>query len=89
MKLNADGIKVARKPAAAKKPLRVPADLATALGKNKKARAAFEAFPPSHRREYVEWVTEAKGEATRRRRLDTAVEWMSEGKSRNWKYQKC
>ena len=50
------------------------------------AAAQFEKFPPSHRREYIEWITEAKTEATRQRRLDQAVEWMSEGKPRNWKY---
>lgn len=58
----------------------------TALRKNRKALAAFEAFPPSHRREYLEWITEARGEETRRRRLETAIAWMAEGKSRNWKY---
>ncbi|HEV8119885.1 MAG TPA: YdeI/OmpD-associated family protein [Candidatus Polarisedimenticolia bacterium] len=57
-----------------------------ALRKNAKARAAFESFPPSHRREYLEWIIEAKGEETRQRRLETALAWMAEGKSRNWKY---
>jgi uncharacterized protein YdeI (YjbR/CyaY-like superfamily) len=63
-----------------------PADLAKALARNKKARLAFEAFSPSHRREYVEWITEAKRPETRERRIAQAVEWMAEGKSRNWKY---
>jgi uncharacterized protein YdeI (YjbR/CyaY-like superfamily) len=71
-----------------RKPLPVPPDLAAALGKNKKARAAFDAFPPSHQREYVEWVTEAKRDDTRRRRLETAIELIAEGKPRHWKYQK-
>src|SRR5436190_182315 len=62
--------------------------MAAALRKNKKAKAAFEAFPPSHKREYAEWITEAKGEDTRARRLATALEWISAGKSRNWKYEK-
>jgi uncharacterized protein YdeI (YjbR/CyaY-like superfamily) len=57
-----------------------------ALKKNKQALAAFEAFSASARREYVEWVTEAKTDATRDRRLETAVQWMAEGKERNWKY---
>jgi uncharacterized protein YdeI (YjbR/CyaY-like superfamily) len=51
------------------------------------AKAAFDAFSPSHRREYVEWITDAKQEATRQRRLATAIEWIAEGKGRNWKYQ--
>ena len=59
-----------------------------ALKKNKKALATYEQFPPGQKREYVEWITEAKQEATRQKRLATAVEWMSEGKPRNWKYMK-
>jgi len=53
-----------------------------------KARATFERLSPSGRREYVEWITEAKTTSTRARRLATAVEWMAEGKERNWKYMK-
>lgn len=64
----------------------VPDYVAAALQTNEKARATFEAFSPSHRREYIEWITEAKGDATRERRLQTALEWMAEGKPRNWKY---
>jgi Bacteriocin-protection, YdeI or OmpD-Associated len=59
------------------------------LEKNAKARATFAGFRPSHKREYLEWITEAKTEETRRKRLDTAVGWMAEGKPRNWKYQKA
>jgi uncharacterized protein YdeI (YjbR/CyaY-like superfamily) len=70
-------------------PLKVPADFATALKKNKAAAATFEGFSKSHRNEYVEWITEAKREETRRTRLETAIEWLAEGKSRNWKYEKC
>ena len=69
-------------------PLPVPNDFKAALRKNPKALAAFEAFSPSHRREYIEWITEAKSEETRQRRLDSAIKWMAEGKSRNWKYVK-
>jgi len=65
----------------------VPADLTAALKKNKAAAAAFKGFSASCRREYVEWITEAKREETRAKRVATAVEWMAEGKSRNWKYQ--
>ena len=70
----------------AKKSLAVPAYFMAALRKNKKALATFEGFSPSNKREYVEWVTEAKGEDTRARRLETAVAWMAQGKVRNWKY---
>lgn len=70
------------------KPVVVPAELTSALRKNKKAAAAFAGFPPSHKREYAEWVSDAKGEDTRKRRVETAVEWIAEGKSRNWKYEK-
>jgi uncharacterized protein YdeI (YjbR/CyaY-like superfamily) len=89
-KLNADGIKVAKKPVAKeKKELVVPDYLAAALKKNKAAQKTFENFPPSKKKDYVEWVTEAKTEVTREKRLATAIEWMAEGKSRNWKYEKC
>lgn len=71
-----------------KKPLPVPAELTAALKKNKKAQAAFDAFPPSHRREYIEWIIEARTEATKEKRIATTLEWLTEGKSRNWKYQK-
>jgi uncharacterized protein YdeI (YjbR/CyaY-like superfamily) len=71
----------------AKKELVVPDYFLAAVKKNKKALAAFEAFSPSHKREYVEWVAQAKQEETRARRLKSAIEMMSKGKSRNWKYQ--
>jgi uncharacterized protein YdeI (YjbR/CyaY-like superfamily) len=86
--LNEQGIK---KPAAKKKPkkeIEVPDYFLKALKKNKKALATFEAFSSSHRREYLEWLTEAKQEATRQKRLATAIEWLAEGKPRNWKYMK-
>ena len=85
--LNDDGVKLART-TTKRKPLPMPADLAAALKKSKAAAAKFEAFPPSHKREYIEWITEAKREETRRTRIATAVEWIAEGKPRNWKYQK-
>ena len=66
----------------------VPPVLLAALKKNKKALATFEAFPPSHKKEYIEWITEAKTEETRQKRVATTLEWLAEGKSRNWKYQK-
>jgi uncharacterized protein YdeI (YjbR/CyaY-like superfamily) len=89
MRLNDEGVKLARpkaRPAGA--PVDVPDYLTAALKKNAKARAAFENFPSSHRREYVEWLEEAKQEATRTKRLAQAIEWMAEGKPRNWKYMK-
>jgi uncharacterized protein YdeI (YjbR/CyaY-like superfamily) len=91
MKLNEAGVKAPSrmKPKAPKAELVVPDDLTGALKANQKARATFENFSPSHKREYVEWLTEAKTKATRARRLETAIEWMAEGKSRNWKYQNC
>ena len=70
------------------KPVVVPKDLAAALAKNKKAQAAFERFPPSHRREYVGWITEAKREETRNRRMRIALRQIAEGKPQNWKYMK-
>ena len=88
MALNDEGVQPARKPKAAPKPVKVPADLSAALKKNKKAKTTFDAFPPSHKREYVEWITEAKTDATRTRRLTTAVEWIANGKGRNWKYER-
>jgi len=91
MELNEKGIKVARpKPsAAAKKDLVIPDDLVSALKKNKRAQAQFDKFSYSHRKEYIQWITEAKTEPTRNRRLATTIEWLAEGKSRNWKYENC
>ena len=90
MKLNDAGVKPpSRSKPKSPKELVVPDDLAGALKKNRQALAAFEKFSPSHKREYIEWITEAKTEATRTRRLETAVQWMAEGKPRNWKYMNC
>jgi uncharacterized protein YdeI (YjbR/CyaY-like superfamily) len=65
----------------------VPEDLKAALSENDAARTTFAGFPPSCQREYVEWVTEAKRPETRAKRVAQAVEWMAEGKRRNWKYE--
>jgi uncharacterized protein YdeI (YjbR/CyaY-like superfamily) len=88
MRLNDAGVKspTRSQPKGKKKNLAVPDDLSAALNRNKKAKATFDTFRPSYRNEYVEWITEAKGEDTRKRRLKTAIEWMAEGKPRNWKY---
>ncbi len=71
------------------KALTVPDDLQAALKKNKAAAKAFDGFSYSHRKEYVEWVTEAKRPETRAQRLATTLEWLAEGKPRNWKYANC
>jgi uncharacterized protein YdeI (YjbR/CyaY-like superfamily) len=85
--LNEAGVKSpTRSKAKKKEPIRVPPYLADALKKNMKARKGFANFSPSNQRDYVEWLTEAKREETRQQRLKTAVDWMSEGKPRNWKY---
>jgi uncharacterized protein YdeI (YjbR/CyaY-like superfamily) len=89
VRLNETGTKLPAKPKPAKKELVVPDDLMAGLKKNRKALATFESFSDSHRKQYVEWITEAKTEATRMKRLTTAIEWMAEGKSRNWKYVNC
>jgi len=87
MQLNDLGMKLpAKVKAAPNKELMVPDYFVAALSKNKKARQTFEAFAFSHRKEYINWITEAKTEATRDKRMKTAIEWLAEGKSRNWKY---
>lgn len=73
-----------------KKPeLAVPPDLARVLKRTPAAAKTFEGFSPSHRREYIEWITEAKRPETRQKRLVTAVEWLTQGKQRHWKYENC
>ncbi len=89
MQLNEDGVKAPRATSKQKPAPRVPDDLAAALKKNRKAAATFAAFSPTNQREYIEWISEAKREETRAKRVATAVEWMAEGKIRNWKYLDC
>lgn len=89
MKLNDEGIKLPAKPKSpVKKDVNPPPELLAALKKNKAAQKAYDAFSPSHKREYIEWITEAKTEATRHKRLGQAIEMMAEGKSRHWKYER-
>jgi uncharacterized protein YdeI (YjbR/CyaY-like superfamily) len=88
MKLNDEGIKVVKVKPAVKKDVAVPDYFTAAVKKNKKAWTVFEAFSPSCKREYVEWITEAKTEETKNKRLTQAIEWMAEGKRRNWKYER-
>lgn len=62
---------------------------AAALATNPAAKATFDGFPPGARREYVDWIADAKQDATRTKRITTAIEWLAEGKRRNWKYERC
>jgi uncharacterized protein YdeI (YjbR/CyaY-like superfamily) len=87
-KLNDEGIKVMRREAPKRSAPRAPSDLTSALAKHPRAAATFKAFSPSQKREYVEWIVDAKQAATREKRVATAVGWMAEGKERNWKYMK-
>ena len=77
------------KPSTPKPPPEVPASLAAALEKNKAAAAQFAAMPPGSQREYCEWIAESKRDETREKRVATAIEWIAEGKRRNWKYENC
>jgi len=92
VKLNEGGMPTPTrgKDAPAKKagPLRTPPSLAKALARNAKAKATYDGFSPSHKREYVEWISDAKTAETRDRRIEQALGWLAEGKPRNWKYMK-
>lgn len=88
MMLNEKGAKVTRKQPTTFKEIEVPAYFTEALKQIEKAVEAFEKLSPSHKKEYLEWITEAKTETTRSKRISTALEWLQEGKSRNWKYNK-
>jgi uncharacterized protein YdeI (YjbR/CyaY-like superfamily) len=87
-KLNDEGVKLPPKPKRPQPELVIPKYFTDELKKNKKAFEAFNSSSYSHKKEYVEWVTEAKTEATREKRIATTIEWLTEGKSRNWKYMK-
>jgi uncharacterized protein YdeI (YjbR/CyaY-like superfamily) len=89
VELNEKGVKTAKKAPAAKKELVVPKDLRKALALDAAAKATFDSFSYSHKKEYVEWIEEAKTDATREKRLATTIEWLAEGKDRNWKYKNC
>ena len=87
IKLTDDGVK---RPKEEKKPateIAIPDYFQQAINKNKKAKVAFDKFSTSHRNEYIEWIVDAKREETRQKRIEQALEWMAEGKSRHWKYQ--
>ncbi len=88
-RIESKGTAAKRSPRLAPKPeLSVPQDFAAALRDSPQAKATFAAFPPSQRREYVEWISSAKQDATRAKRLATSIEWLAEGKHRNWKYER-
>ncbi len=92
MKLNEDGVKLPARAKASdkeKKELKTPEALAAELQKHPAAKAAFEAFSYSHRKEYIQWITEAKTDITRDKRIATTIQWLTEGKGRNWKYEQC
>jgi uncharacterized protein YdeI (YjbR/CyaY-like superfamily) len=79
-----------RKPKHAPKPVpKMHPEFAEALTAAPKAKAALDGFPPSAQRDYLEWISDAKQDATRRKRIATAIEWLSEGKRRHWKYENC
>ena len=89
VRLNEEGVKLKKPALKVKNVITVPDVLLEALARNDVAADTFNNFPPSCKREYVEWITEAKTDATRDKRLATTIEWLSEGKRRNWKYEKC
>jgi len=85
--LNKDGVEPPARPKAVlPKAVRAPADLLAALKNSARARAAYDGLSPSQKREYIEWITEAQRDETRKRRVATAVEWIAEGRIGNWKY---
>jgi uncharacterized protein YdeI (YjbR/CyaY-like superfamily) len=91
MALNEAGVKKARPKVAAKPAPMLPDDLAALLAQKKHAaaRRTYEGFGPGARREYIDWIGEAKTDATRQKRVATTLEWLAEGRKRNWKYEKC
>jgi uncharacterized protein YdeI (YjbR/CyaY-like superfamily) len=88
MKINDQGIKVSKTRSIEKKELIIPDYFTKALSKNKKALKIFESSSYSFKKEYIDWITEAKTEETRDKRMISALEWIAEGKGRNWKYER-
>ncbi len=87
-RLNDAGVKIVRARKTPRPMPKAPAAFVQALRANSRAKATYEGLSPSHRREYLEWITEAKTDATRDRRIATTIDWLAEGKSRNWKYER-
>ena len=88
-KLNENNIELPPRKKVTVAELKMPVDFAAALKKNKKAQTVFDNFSPGKRKDYIQWITEAKTEPTKIKRIETAVEWIAEGKGRNWKYEQC
>lgn len=86
--LNEAGVKSPRGKTIPRSALVVPPAFAKALARAKKARQQFEAFAPSHQREYLEWIQDCKRPETQLRRIEQAIEWLAEGRTRNWKLQR-
>lgn len=89
VELNEAGVRKEAPRSKPKKKLIIPDYFLAALKKNEKARTTFENFSPSHQKEYVQWITEAKRDETRAKRLETSLQWLAKGKPRNWKYLNC
>lgn len=89
VELNEAGVKKEAPKSKPKKKLVVPNYFLAALKTNQKARTTFANFSPSHQKEYVQWITEAKRDETRAKRIETALQWLAKGKPRNWKYLNC
>ena len=87
IKLNEEGKKLPPRKPTEKKELPVPKDLSAALNKNKEAKITFEKFSPSHKKEYIDWINDAKTDVTKQKRLATTIDQLKEGKTRMWKYQ--
>jgi len=88
MALNENGIKKAKPKPEAPKVIEMPDYLSEALKANPKAKEVFESKSPSFRKEYIVWITDAKTEATRQKRIEQSLEWIAEGKGRFWQYSK-
>ncbi len=85
--INEKGVKVEKKPAAPKPEITMPAEFESALNSSPIVREQYERFSPSGKREYLEWFADAKTDVTREKRMQQALEWIAEGKTRNWKYK--
>lgn len=89
MDLSEKDVKIQKPKPVSVQELVVPDYFAKAIAQDSKARTIFETFSPGKKKEYMMWITEAKTDATRQKRLEQSLEWIAEGKSRNWKYEKC
>ncbi len=88
LRIDESGVKLKKTATTPKAEIPMPTDFADDLNQNPRAKQIFENFSPSHKREYLEWITTAKTETTRLKRMATTIEWLTEGKSLNWKYQR-